>query len=185
MSHLTTVIDGLCFIRPLPPLRSTPNVEFNVVPVLDQLSAIDRVRHMPGAYSPSVAGSDLRPWYMHPDQEDNLLVCEGKRVVELYSKAHGRVETFEVTPNRLMQCKPNLSECRVIYEGPHIFGWPKDVFHRVYSPEGSFSINFARHYPGFDIATNFNIYELNTETGEHQVLREGHLDQPSNVVMGD
>ncbi len=185
MSDLLTVISGMCFIRPLPPLRSTPNVEFNVIPVLDQLSAIDRVRHAPGAYSPSVPGTELRPWYMHPDQEDNLLVCEGRRVVELYNKEHGTVETFEVTPNRLMQCKPNLSECRVIYEGPHIFGWPKNVFHRVYSPEGSFSINFARHYEGFDMSTNFNIYELNTDTGDYSVVREGHLDQPSNLVMGD
>ena len=185
MSHLLPVIEWLCFIRPLPPLRSTPNVEFNVIPVLDNLSAIDRVRHQPGAYSPSVPNSDARPWYMHPDQEDNLLVCEGTRVVELYNQHHGVVEVFEVTPNRLMQCKPNLSECRVIYEGPHIFGWPRDVFHRVYSPNGSFSINFARHYEGFDLSTNFNIYDLNPETGDYKVVREGHLDQPSTLVMGD
>lgn len=183
MSNLITVINGMCFIRPLPPLRSTPNVEFNVVPVLDGLDSIDRVRHHPGAYSPSVANSDERPWYMHPDQEDNLLVCEGKRVVELYTKEHGLVR-FEVTPDRLLQCESGRSECRIIYQGPHIFGWPQDVFHRVHSPEGSVSINFARHLPGFDMSTNFNIYELNVETGEYAVLREGHLDQPF-VTMGD
>ena len=185
MSNLLTVLEGMCFIRPLPPLRSTPNVEFNVIPLIEGLASIDRVRHQPGAYSPSIVNTEERPWYMHPDQEDNLLVCEGKRIVELYTKEHGVIETFEVTPTRLMQCKPNLSECRVIYEGPHIFGWPTNVFHRVYSPEGSMSVNFARHFPSFDLSTNFNIYHLNTETGEYSVVREGHLDQPSNLVMGD
>lgn len=185
MSNLITVIQGLCFVRPLTPLRSTPNVDFNAIPVLEGLGSIDSVRHEPGAYSPSLSGSDMRPWYMHPDQEDNLLVCSGKRIVELYSQEHGTVEIFEVTPNRLMQCKPNLSECRVIYEGPHLFGWPVNVFHRVHSPEGSTSVNFARHYSAFDLSTNFNIYDLNTETGGYSVVREGHLDQPMNIKMGD
>jgi len=42
---------------------------------------------------------------------------------------------------------------------------------------GSASLNFAVHTPGFDIRTNFSVYDLNTETGEYRVIREGHLDQ--------
>jgi hypothetical protein len=38
-------------------------------------------------------------------------------------------------------------------------------------------VNFAVHYEGFDIRTNFDIFDLNTETGEFKVIRAGHLDQ--------
>jgi hypothetical protein len=173
MQDLITIFPGLCFVRPLPPLRTTPSVEFNAVPMIEGLSAIDRVKHFPGAFSPSVAGSEDRPWYMHPDQEDNLLVCHGLRIVELYSAEHGKMERFEVTPNELRH------EGKVVYSGLHIFGWPVDVFHRVHSPEGSVSLNFARHFVNFDIKTNFNIYDLDVETGAYQVRRAGHLDQPA------
>ena len=33
---------------------------------------------------------------------------------------------------------------------------------------------------GFDIKTNFNIYELDTETGKFEVARIGSKDQSSN-----
>ncbi|OCC15159.1 hypothetical protein DBT_1279 [Dissulfuribacter thermophilus] len=38
-------------------------------------------------------------------------------------------------------------------------------------------MNLAIHYPGIDPKTNFNIYDLNTETGEFTVIREGFRDQ--------
>lgn len=38
-------------------------------------------------------------------------------------------------------------------------------------------MNFAVHYEGFDIKTNFNIYDLDTETGKFEIIRAGHLDQ--------
>ncbi len=179
MQDLIDIVPGLCFVRPLPPLRSTPSVEFNVVPLLDGLSAIDRVKHAPGAYSPSIAGSPDRPWYMHPDQEDNLLVCDGLRVVELYSVEHGKIERFEVTPNELRR------DGEVLYSGLHIFGWPVSVFHRVHSPQGSVSLNFARHFAEFDLKTNFNIYDLDLETGTYTVRRAGHLDQPARSTTAE
>ena len=54
------------------------------------------------------------------------------------------------------------------------------VFHRVISDAklGSASLNLAVHYEGYDIRTNFSIYDLDIETGEYRVIREGHLDQP-------
>jgi len=57
--------------------------------------------------------------------------------------------------------------------------WPCGVFHRIVScPEqGSASVNFAVRYEGFNIRTNFNIYDLDTESGKYKVIREGHLDQ--------
>jgi len=55
---------------------------------------------------------------------------------------------------------------------------PRGIFHRIVSgEEGSASLNFAVHYAGIDMRTNFNIYSLQQETGEFAVLREGYLDQ--------
>lgn len=56
--------------------------------------------------------------------------------------------------------------------------WPRNVFHRIVSgEEGSASLNFALRYPGFDIDTNFSVYDLDAATGRHEVIREGRLDQ--------
>lgn len=181
MSLRNYVIAGMAYIIPLQELRSTPNVQFHALPGLleEGIDAIDRVEHQPGAFSPSVKDRpDYRPWYMHPDQEDNLMVFHGKRIVELYTTDHGKMETFEVTPYTVSH------NGVVIHEGPCLFGWPVNVFHRVYSPEGSMSMNFARHFAEFSLLTNFNIYDLNVETGEYSVVREGHLDQPS-VDIGE
>jgi hypothetical protein len=48
----------------------------------------------------------------------------------------------------------------------------------VHSPEGSLSTNYAKRLQGFDIDTNFNIYQLDTESGAYDVARLGALDQP-------
>jgi hypothetical protein len=167
-------IEGLCFIIPLALLRKTPSVEFyHIDGVMKNLGAIDKVVHQKGAYSPNIKGHTRKdkPWYMHLGQEDNLVVHEGKRIVELYSKKHQKVEKFEVTSHTIKH------KGKVIFKGPAVFGWPKFVFHRIQSPQGSISTNYAKHFKAFDIKTNFNIYELNTKTGEYKVLREGHVDQ--------
>jgi hypothetical protein len=58
----------------------------------------------------------------------------------------------------------------VLFDGPAMLVWPRYVFHRITSgPEGSASLNFAVHYEGLDMRTNFNIYDLDLETGEHRV----------------
>lgn len=43
-------------------------------------------------------------------------------------------------------------------------------------------MNFARHFEAFDPKENFNIYQLDTETGEHAVIRYGELDEPMQDV---
>jgi hypothetical protein len=55
------------------------------------------------------------------------------------------------------------------------------VFHLITSDpiEGSASVNLATHYEGFDIETNFSIYDLDVDTGEYKVIRKGSLDQPA------
>ncbi|MBD3820789.1 MAG: hypothetical protein IE914_00795 [Thiotrichales bacterium] len=166
-------IENLCFILPLSPLRNTPNVQFfSINNVLEDLSGIDLVIHGKDGRSPLIDGDDTWYWYMHTDQEDKLVVHQGKRVVELYSQQHGQVETFEVTADAIYHNREK------IHDGAAILGWAPYVFHRVHSPEGSISTNYARRLKHFDLDTNFNIYQLDTETGSYEVARIGSLDQP-------
>ena len=168
------IITGLNVIIPLKLFRKTDKVTFDIIPeVVKGLSSVDRVVHGKGAISPTIEhkSDDEIHWYMHPNQSDNLLVVQGKRMIELYNEKHGKVEHFEVTPDYI---KLNGA---IVYEGAAILGWPTHVFHRVISPDGSTSINFAKHFEGFDPQTNFNIWDLNVETGSHECAREGHMDE--------
>ncbi len=162
-------------IIPLKALRRTKGVSFDIVipELVKEISAIDRVVHEGGAKSPGAVGKTERPWYMHPYQEDHLMVLHGKRSVELYSLKAPRIETLIATPDGLWK---NGDQ---IFEGPHLLKWTTGVFHRIESDPstGSASINLAKHLPGFDIRTNFNIYDLDTNSGNYTLLREGFLDQ--------
>lgn len=154
--------------------RRTEGVAFDVMikSMVPKIHAVDRVLHKGGAVSPGRVGDVERPWYMHPYQEDNLFVLQGKRYVELYTVETGRVEKFVVTPDYIEH------NGEIVIEGGAVLTWPTYVFHRIISAdEGSASINLATHLEGFDIRTNFNIYDLNTETGEYRVIREGYKDQ--------
>ncbi len=167
-------------VIPLKVLRRTEGVYFDNVPTeaFQHIDAFDRVIHEHGATSPGPVGDVDRPWYMHPCQEDNLIVLAGTRFIEIYTKKHGRIESFVVAPQRIEK------NGEVLFDGPAMLVWPTKVFHRILSDEvmGSASLNFAVHLPDFDIRSNFNVYDLNTETGEYICIREGHLDQPAAVA---
>lgn len=169
-------VPGLYKLIPLQTLRRTPGAFFDQIPpdAFPRIDALDRVIHRPGAISPGPVGNVKRPWYMHAFQDDNLLVLHGTRRIEIYTPKHGRIEDFVVTPHLVTKAG------KAMFEGPAILVWPRGVFHRIQScgREGSASINIAVHYDGFDIRTNFDIYDLDTETGEYRVIRQGHLDQP-------
>ena len=171
----TWIHKDLAFIIPFELMRKTPNVEFYHIPsVMNNLDAIDKVIHQPGAKSPQIPKDKNHYWYMHTDQEDKIVVHQGKRIIELYSVKHGKLEKFEVTSKNI---KLNG---KIIFNGAGILGWPRLVFHRITSPEGSISTNYARHYSKFDIKTNFNIYDLNVSSGKFKIAREGHKDQPKS-----
>ena len=168
-------VPGLYRVVLLNLFRKTPGVLFDNVPTnaFAHIDAIDRVMHEPNAVSPGPVGDIRTTWYMHPHQEDNLIVLHGVRHVELYTKKHGRIERFAVSAAAITH------QDRAVSNAPAMLCWPTGVFHRVISgPDGSAAINFARHHPGIDIRANFNIYELDTETGRFSVAREGHSDQP-------
>lgn len=177
-----TIIDevpGLYRIIALQLMRKTPKVTFDCAPMefLLKIDAIDRVLHEGNAISPGPVGEVERPWYMHSFQDDNLIVLTGSRQVEIYSQAHGRIENFTVTPHEISK------NGQLIHQGGAMLVWPCRVFHRIRSGEqGSASLNFAVHYAGFDILTNFNIYDLDPVSGESRVIRAGHLDQPQPTV---
>jgi hypothetical protein len=169
-------VAGLYRIIPLKVLRRTPGVSFDVVPLaaFPRFDALDRVLHQGGAISPGPVGDVPRPWYMHPHQDDNLVVLHGTRYVEIYTAAHGRVESFTVGPHLVQRGD------QVVFDGAAMLVWPRGVFHRIRScqKEGSASLNLAVRYDGFDIHTNFNVYDLDPRTGRYHVIREGRLDQP-------
>ncbi len=173
---IITEVKDLYRIIALSPLRRTPGVWFDLVPLemIGKVDSIDRVIHEGDAVSPGPVEGVERPWYMHPSQDDNLLVLHGTRYVDVYTPSHGRIESFVVSPNRVEH------DGKVVHDGPAMLVWPRQVFHRIVSDArtGSASLNLAVHYSGFDIRTNFSIYDVDTETGEYRVIREGHLDQP-------
>ncbi|KPK28349.1 MAG: hypothetical protein AMJ61_02640 [Desulfobacterales bacterium SG8_35_2] len=173
-NNIIAEIQGLYKVVALQPFRKTEGVSFDILPrnLVPKVDAVDRVIHKNRAVSPGPVGDISEPWYMHPHQDDNLIVLQGIRYVEIYTKAHGRIESFIITPERIEHNN------RILYDGPGLLVWPRGVFHRIKSGDnGSASINLATHYEGIDMKTNFNIYDVDTETGEFMVLREGHLDQ--------
>jgi len=171
-------VEGLYSIIALKVLRRTPNVCFDALEMsqISPVASIDRVLHGPGALSPGSVGAVEHPWYMHTHQEDNLMVLHGTRYVELYTPEHGKIEKFTVTPDKVSM------ENGRWHTGAVMLTWPCHVFHRIVScpKEGSASINLAAHLEGFDIRTNFNVYDLDPATGKFWVVREGYLDQPGS-----
>ena len=168
-------VKNLYKIITLKELRRTKNVKFDTLDtsLIPHIDSFDRVIHGPGALSPGSVDNVKNPWYMHPNQEDNLMVLYGTRYIDIYTPEHGKIEHFTVTADKV--CHGD----EVCYTGAAMLVWPRGVFHRIISCSkvGSASVNFAVRYKDFDILTNFNVYDLNTESGEYQVIREGSLDQ--------
>lgn len=170
---------NLFTILPLTPLRTTPGVIFDSLPseLLTLCSGAERVIHSHGAISPGSVGSVIRPWYCHRFQDDHLMVLAGSRLVELYTPECGEIFSFRVSAGRVELNGETL------YDGAAIVRWRAGVFHRIESStdQGSASFNFSVRHEGFDIRREFDIYDLNIETGESKVIRPGYLDQPDLI----
>lgn len=160
---------------PLRTLRRTAGVLFDeIVPSdIPKIDGIDRVIHKANGVSPGPCEGVIRPWYMHPGQDDNLMVLQGERFIDIYCPVQKKKNSFIVTPDKVYK------NDKLYCNQPAMVVWPAGIFHRIISgSEGSISVNFATRTSEFDLATNFNIYDLNTETGEYHVIRDGALDQP-------
>lgn len=173
-NHVIEELAGFYRIIELKMFRRTEGVKFDMFPMefLPRIDGIDRVMHASDALSPGTVGDVKRPWYMHPEQEDNLLVLQGTRTVDIYTLERRQLLTFVVEPDRV------LRDGKVIYDGPAILVWPMKVFHRITSgADGSASLNFAVRMPGINMKTNFNVYDLDTKDNTYKLIRAGHLDQ--------
>lgn len=165
---------GFYRVIALKPFRKTEGVAFDILPkgLVPRIDGVDRVLHRSGAVSPGPVAGVERPWYLHPHQDDNLMVLHGRRFVDICREGATRVLSFEVAPDEIVK------EGKVVHRGGAMLVWPRGVFHRIRSAdEGSASVNFATRHEGFDIRTNFSIYDLDLKTGSFRVIREGHKDQ--------
>ena len=164
---------------PLRLLRRTSGVKFDeMVPSdIPKIDGIDRVVHGPNSISPGPVEDWTppckRPWYMHTGQDDNLMVVQGTRYIDIYCPNRKKKESFIVTPDKVYK------NDKLYYDGPAMIVWPAGIFHRIISgEEGSISINFSTRTDKFNLDDNFNIYNLNTYTGDYTILKEGSEDQP-------
>ena len=166
-------------IIPLRVLRRTRGVKFDeMVPSdIPKISGIDRVIHGPNSISPGPIEDSLvpvkRPWYMHSGQDDNLLVLQGTRYIDIFDPKTKTKASFIVTPDKVYK------NDKLYYDGPAMVVWPAGIFHRIISGvEGSISVNLSTRNSKFDLKDNFNIYQLCTNTGEYNLLKDGQDDQP-------
>lgn len=164
---------------PLRTLRNTAKVKFHeIVPSdIPKIHGIDRVIHEAYATSPGPVDDCpnpvKRPWYMHTGQDDNLLVLQGERYVDIFCPIKKMFASFIITPDKIY--KNN----KLYHDSPAMIVWPAGIFHRIISgKDGSISINFATRGHSFDIDDNFNIYDLDISTGNSRLIKDGKEDQP-------
>ena len=75
---------------PLRVLRRTKGVKFDeMVPSdIPKIHGIDKVIHAPNSISPGPVKDSVpscnRPWYMHKGQDDNLMVLQGTRYIDIF-----------------------------------------------------------------------------------------------------
>ena len=160
---------------PLRQLRRTAGVIFDeIVPSdIPVINGIDRVIHKANGISPGPCEGVKRPWYMHNGQDDNLMVLQGERFVDIYCPKQKKLASFIITPDKVYK------NDKLYCNQPSMITWPAGIFHRIISgSEGSISVNFATRNENFDLNDNFNIYDLHVETGVYKAIRDGTLDQP-------
>jgi len=99
---------------PLRQLRKTPNVLFDeIVPSdIPKISGIDRVIHGPNGISPGPIDNVERPWYMHTGQDDNLMVLQGSRYVDIFEPKTKNKASFVITPDKIYKNE------KLYYDGP-------------------------------------------------------------------
>jgi hypothetical protein len=166
---------------PLRILRRTTGVKFDeIVPSdIPNIDGVDRVIHGPNSISPGPIEDSTppvkRPWYMHPGQDDNLMVLQGTRYVDIFNPSNKEKASFIITPDKVYK------NDKLYYDGPAMIVWPAGIFHRIISgEEGSISINFSTRTKMFDIKDNFNVYDLNIFSGEYRIIKDGFEDQPKH-----
>ncbi len=89
---------------PLRMLRRTTGVIFDeMVPSdIPKIHGIDKVIHGPNSISPGPVEDTTprckKPWYMHSGQDDNLMVLQGTRYIDIYCPKRHEKASIIVTP---------------------------------------------------------------------------------------
>ena len=141
-------MSSLYRIIPLRILRRTEGVKFDeMVPSdIPKINGIDRVIHGPNSISPGPVENITRPWYMHPGQDDNLMVLQGTRYIDIYCPKRKEKASFIVSPDKIYK------NDKLYYDGPAMIVWPAGIFHRIITgEEGSISVNFSTRKKNFDL----------------------------------
>lgn len=163
--------------------RDTPSVRFFDITIAAS-NARDLVYHDGPAISPNNTPEDAWQFYMHPNQEDNLLSLKGGRTFFLINFA------WE-TPFHIVRLEANGKILRI----------PPNTFHRSISdPEGSLVLNQGVRTAKATLHSEFRVYNSaeiprlqrliaeKMATGkpeELQLLRRSvdrHLDRPQNLT---
>jgi len=126
---------------PYEKFRDTPSVRFFDITIA-QSNARDLVFHDGPATSPNNSSEGYWQFYMHPNQEDNLLALTGGRTFYLVNLSWEH-------PFHIVRLQANGDILRI----------PPGTFHRsVSDPEGSLVLNQAVRAVGANIATEFRVY---------------------------
>ena len=95
---------------PLRMLRRTPGVKFDeMVPSdIPKIDGIDKVVHGPNSLSPGPMEDNdgipiKRPWYMHSGQDDNLMVLQGTRYIDIFCLKRKEKASFIITPDQVFK----------------------------------------------------------------------------------
>jgi hypothetical protein len=126
---------------PYEKFRDTPNVRFFDITIANS-NARDLVYHDGPAVSPNNSSDGYWQFYLHPNQEDNLLALSGGRTFYLVNLA------WEV-PFHIVRLEANGDILRI----------PPGTFHRsVSDPKGSLVLNQAVRTARATVASEFRVY---------------------------
>jgi hypothetical protein len=127
---------------PYEKFRDTPAVRFFDVTIPNS-NARDLVFHDGPAISPNNSAEGYWQFYLHPNQEDNLLALTGGRTFYLVNLA------WE-TPFHIVRLEANGDILRI----------PPGTFHRsVSDPEGSLVLNQAVRTAAATVESEFRVYD--------------------------
>ncbi|MEM0981189.1 MAG: redox protein [Cyanobacteria bacterium P01_H01_bin.58] len=136
--------------------RDTPSVQFFDITVQDS-NARDLVFHDGPAVSPNNNAQGFWQFYLHPNQEDNLLAVSGGRTFYLVNFAWEH-------PFHKVRLEANQ----------HILRLPPGTFHRsVSDPQGSLVLNQAVRTRQATVASEFRVYDSQTIPRLHRLLHSG------------
>lgn len=126
---------------PYQKFRDTPNVRFFDITIANS-NARDLVYHEGPAISPNNTSEGYWQFYLHPNQEDNLLALTGGRTFYLVNFAWEQ-------PFHIVRLEANKDILRL----------PPGTFHRsVSDPKGSLVLNQAVRTAAATVASEFRVY---------------------------